>query len=166
MLIFRICIVGNYSVFNIQDICSDTVVGGQRKGMGIIHSCGNLRRECITMLIVFHGTDEGVIGQFVVGLPDEWNLKMRVIYRSETAPFVRKTIVRCSVLQRDPDIQRINDIHIFAAVLNIHRTIVGRRNGRNQSSGIRRYAQIAGTCAKAAVGDEVDSIVGLPVIAG
>ena len=156
MIVFRICIEGNYSVFNIQDICTGTVVGGQRKGMGIIHILRHLRRECIIILIVFHGTDEGVIGQFVVGLPDEWNLKMRVIYRSKTAPFVRKTIVRCVVLQRDLYIQRINDIDIFATVLNIRRTIVGRRNGRSQGSGISRYAQMAGTCTKAAVGDEVE----------
>ena len=166
MIIFRICIEGNYLVFNIQDICTGTVVGGQRKGMGIIHTPRHLRRECITMLIVFHGTDEGVIGQFVVGLPDEWNLKMRVIYRSETAPFVRKTIVRCVVLQRDLYIQRINDIHIFAAVLYVYRARSGRSHSGSEATGIRRYAQMAGSCTKAAVGDEVDSIVGLPVIAG
>ena len=88
---------------------------------------------------------------------------MRILDRLKAAPFVRKTIVRCSVLQRDPDIQRIDDIHIFAAELNIRRTVSCRCYNGGQICTIRRSAQSARSVTKAAVTDEGERRVRLPI---
>ena len=117
-----ISIIRDHPVIYIQDVRSPPVIRTKDKGMGIIHSCGNLRREYIRILIVFYRTYQRVVWRSVIRLTDKRYLEMRILHGFETAPCVREVIIGCFVLQRDLHIERINDIHILAAVLNFGRT--------------------------------------------
>ena len=90
---------------------------------------------------------------------------MGVIHRGKIFPFVRKAIGRCTRLQGNLHIQCIHDIDILAAVLNVLRAVTSRSDRRSEGTGISRSGQSTGTRTKAAIGNEVDGIVGFPVTA-
>ena len=114
--------IGYHVIIYIQDVRSKPVIRTKDKGMGIIHSCGNLRREDIRIFIVFYRTYQRVVWRSVISLSDKRNLEMRILDGFETAPLVSEVLIGCFVLQRDLHIEGIYDIDVLTTILNIHRT--------------------------------------------
>ena len=150
---------------HIQYIRTYLMFGTQRKGMCIIRS-RDFRREDIVIFIAINITNQRVEWCLVISLTDERNLEVRVVDGSEAAPFIFEAICRCSELQRNLHIQRIDYIDILAAVLNIRRTVSGRGNGGSQGTSIRSPSQPAGSSTKAAIADNRDCRIRFPVVAG
>ena len=119
--------------------------------------------EGIVVHIAVNDTYERVVVRFVVGLTYQRYLQFGIAYRPERTPVALETISRSTCLQRERDLQRIDDIDVLTAYLHIPRTGWTSRSGNgvcrttDTACGIIAFA-VKITC----IGDEVESLIGFP----
>ena len=124
--------------------------------------------EHMLILIILFQAGERVICSHVVGRTNQRNLEFRVIYRLKATPVAFESVYRCTRLQRELHMQRIDDIDVLTVYGHVRWT--GRRAGGGDrcsesigGEGITQSAHRIRTAVKiTGIRDALDGITRLP----
>ena len=147
----------------VQYVATGAILCTEVEGIG--YRIGDRIGEGMVVGIVFNDTYERVVVRFVVGLTYQRYLQLRIAHGAERAPVALEAVCRSTFLQREGNLQRIDDIDVLTAYLHIPRAGWTSRSGNGvcrTTDAARRRAWGGSAIERTCVADEAEGLIGFP----